>query len=509
MRLPFPEYFPFRTIFLSAALLAGVQMAERTDPTFALCTFLFVVLSGLAFNAGGGLTRPSGTYVFFFATLGVIIGLIWKAVLGEPAQSNLLSPYLTMYIYVVGMAMMLFAAYLSRKFKLRRTILSNILPDHKIQTATIGCTVTAFVIVALEFTVPGGNGSVLAALNQLNHFFPLAIILGVIHTMKRTGGRQSVNMPVLLAGTFLFVSGVIGFSKEGMLGPFVAWGLAAGSQRYRMSRGQIVIGIVGVVFIFRYLVPFSQYGRNFKQGSFGVDAHTAVVLLSNLGEVRKEYLASAQDYDEDRLYGYYNTSQGFFDRLQMITIDDALNNHTENFGTYGLEPLVNGFENVVPHFIWKDKPSILIGNAYAHEIGLLGTEDESTGVSFTSMSTAYHMIGWPGVIFLAPIMWFILFWVFDSLCGDVRKAPWGLVVMLIFSHSAPEGDVTSIIYLFSLGAFSVVFASVATAYLMPIIGTFFIGPESVFLRRTRPVRSIPRRISPTISPMLPTRFPES
>ncbi|MDQ2834437.1 MAG: hypothetical protein M3Y50_11945 [Acidobacteriota bacterium] len=515
MRLPFPEFIPFRTIFLFAALLAGVQLAERTDPTFALCSFLFVVLSGVAFNTGGGLTRPSGAYVFFFAMLGVIIGLVWKAVLGEPAESNLLSPYLTMYIYVVGMGMMLLSAYLSRKFMLRRPILGNILPANKVQTATVGCIVTAFAIVALELVAPGGNGSVLSALNQLNHFFPLAIMLGVIHTMKRTGGKQSVNMPVLLASTFLFITGVIGFSKEGMLGPFVAWGLAAGSQRYRMSRAQVVIGILALVFVFRYLVPYSQYGRNFKQGDLGLDTHTAVEMLSHLGEVRQLYLVSSEGDAEDRLYGYYNTSQGFFDRLQMITIDDALINHTVNFGFYGLLPVVHAVENVVPHFIWKDKPSFLIGNTYAHEIDLLAPDDESTGVSFSSMSTAYHMTGWPGVIFLAPLAWFVLFWVFDSLCGDVRQAPWGLMVMLMFSHSAPEGDITAIIYVFTTGAFGVAFASLMTAYVMPIIGSFFIGPEAVFLKRARPIRSIPRRIPSRLAsltplaPLTPTRSPEN
>ena len=496
MRLPFPERIPFKTLFFFAAGLCVVQLLEHTNPTFALCCFFFVLFSGIAFNVAGGLTRPSGAYVFFFAMLGVIVGVVWKAVVGEPAESNLLSPFLTISLYLGGMSMMLLAAYLSRKVTLKRPLLGNILPDHNMQAATVGCTIMGFLIVVIQRLVPGGNGSIASALNQVNHFFPLAILLGVIHTIRRTGGRRSVNGPVLIAGSFLFLSGVIGFTKEGMLGPFVAWGLAAASQGYRLTRNQIVIGILAVLFVFRYLVPYSQIGRDYPRGSFTQSVNTSISLLSNLGEVRQQYLRSSADYNENRLYGYYNNPQGFFDRLQMITIDDALNNYTENFGHFGLLPVINAFENVVPHFIWKDKPTFLIGNVYAHEIGVLAPGDESTGVSFSSVSTAYHMIGWKGIFILAPVMWFILFWVYDSLLGDARKSPWPLLMLLAFSHSAPEGDFTAIIYQFTIGAFGIAFAVVAAAFLMPILGSLFIGRGGAPLK-TRPViRSVPRRLLP-------------
>ena len=496
MRLPFPERIPVKTVFYAAALLCVVQLLERTDSTFSLLCFFFAILSGIAFNVAGGLTRPSGTYVFFFAVLGVLIGLFWKAVLGEPAQSNLQSPRLTMAVYDVGMLMMLVTAFLSRKVTLRRPLLGEILPDRKMQTATVGCLITGFMIAGLGFALPGGNGSAAAALNQLNHFFALAIILGVIHTIRRSGGRRSVSAPVLLAGAYLILGGIIGFSKEGLISPFVAWGFAAASQRYRITRNQILGGIFVVFFLFRYMVPYSQYGRNFKQGTISAEADVAINMLMHLGEVRKEYLETVKEYEENPSLQYYDSSQGLFDRLQMIVIDDALIDHTQNFGTYGLSPVVNGFENVVPHFIWKDKPSFLIGNTYAHEVGVLAPDDETTGVSFSPVSTAYHMDGWRGLLLVAPMAWFILFWVYDSLFGDIRKAPWGLVAVLIFAHTAPEGDISSIIYMFTIGAFSITVASVLTAYMMPVIGRIFIEPERTLPRRTPAIRSIPRRLLP-------------
>jgi hypothetical protein len=502
VRLPFPERIPFKPLFYFAALLCAVQMVERTNATFSLCCFFFIIFAGLAFNIAGGFTRPSGAYIFFYSTLAVIVGLVWKAVLGESADSNLQTPLLTIYIYLAASVMMLVAAYVSRRVTLKRPILGDILPDYKLQTATVGCTLVSFLIVVVETLVPTGNASVESALNQINHFFPLAIILGVLHTIRRTGGRRCINFPVALCCGFMFFMGVINFSKEGMFGPLAAVILAAASQHYRVSRYQVLGAILMIFLVFRYLVPFSQYGRNFKEESATRNAVTAYTLLTNLGEVREAYLNTSANAYETEQFGYYNSPQGFFDRLQMISIDDALIDNTEKLGTFGFLPVIQSFENIVPHFIWKNKPTFQYGNTFAHEVGILGEEDESTGVSFSATSSAFHMVGWKGIFFLVPAIWFILFWVYDSLCGDVRKTPWGLIVMVMFTHAAPEGDVTSVIYLFSTGAFGVVFCSVLAAYLMPIIGTLLIGPEGIFLKKMPPVRSVPsRRLHPLSSPL--------
>jgi hypothetical protein len=297
----------------------------------------------------------------------------------------------------------------------------------------------------------------------------------------------------------MFTIGVLGYSKEGMIAPFAAYALAAASQRYRVSRAQIVVGIFATIFIFRYLVPYSQYGRNFREESGGANIQTSLDLLSNLGYVREQYLETSAGAYEERVLGYFNTPQGFFDRLQMVSIDDALNHQTEQFGVFGLMPMVQAFENLVPHFIWKDKPRGLIGNVFAHEVGILAEADESTGVSFSSTASSFHLAGWKGLFLLAPAVWFFLFLIFDSLCGDVRKTPWGLLVIVLFSHAAPEGDITTIIYMCFYTVYAIVFAGIMGAYVMPVVGTFFIGPQGIMMRRGAPIRSLPNRLRPPVS----------
>jgi hypothetical protein len=483
-------------VFYFAGILCAIQQLQRTNPTFSLLCFFYIIVAAIAFNVAGGFTRTSGAFVFFNATLGVIVGLCVKAYVGEAAETNLLAPLLTMALYLSGMCMMLVAVYLSKKLSTKRPLLGRMVTDSNLQTATVGCLAAGILIIVAQSFLPGGNGTVISALNQLNRFFPLAIILGVINTIRRSGGTRCVNLPVLTAAAISFTFfGVLNYSKEGMFAPIAAFLLAAASQRYKVSRFQILGALLATFFMFQYMVPYSQYGRTYREEA-GFNVETSLSLLSNLPYVRQQYLEASAGSYEEHVLGYYDNPQGFFDRLQMISIDDALNHVTEQSGTYGIYPVIVSLENIVPHFIWKDKPVMLSGNIFAHEVGILGEEDFTTGISFSSTASSFHLIGWKGILLLAPAVWLCLFTIFDSLCGDTRKSPWGLLVLVLYAHAAPEGDVGAIIYMCIYTVIAIVFAAVLGAYVMPVIGTFFIGPEGIIIRRGRPIRSMPPRRLP-------------
>jgi hypothetical protein len=499
VRLPFPERVPIMYAFLFAAGLSAIQLSEGTNPAFSLGCFGFIVIAAVAFNFAGGFSRPSGAYVFFYATLTIIVGICWKAFLGEPADSNLEDPLLIIYAFLASICMVFVAVLISRKLVTKRAILGGLVNDGNMQTATIGCLITGLILTVILMFSPVEGGSVLSALNQLNRFLPMAVILGVIHVIRRSGGTRSVSLPVLLAAGFMFAGGILSFSKEGMLAPIACWVIAASSQRYRVSRSQLIGGILVVIFIFRYLVPYSQYGREFHEDTFSGNLSASISMLSNLQNVREQYLLTSEEASEEEdmaISGYYNTPQGFFDRLQVFAIDGALIVHTQQFGALGYYPIIEGFENLLPHFIWKDKPFLRFGNMYAHELGLLAEDDTSTGISFSPTAEAFHLGGWTGIFLLAPALWILLFVVFDSLCGDVRRSPWGLLASVSFGHLAPEGGLNGIIYCIGYLNVAIIFAALMGAYLMPIIGTLFIGPEAIQLRRSKAIRSIPKALIP-------------
>jgi len=488
---------------LFALVLMVVQLMQGTAPFFALCSFAFILVSTAAFNLAGGFSRPSGSYIFFFSTLTLIVGLCTKAVLGEAADSNLLVPHTTISVYLVGICAMYCSVFVSRKLVPRKGILQDLVTDKNLQNATVGCLVMGIFVQIIVTIVPKTSGSVISALVQINRFYPMAMILGVIHQVRKSGGTRSINLPVLVAGAALLYLGIIGFSKEGMFTPVACWLATIACQNYKLSRVQVVGLAAGLTFMFVYLVPYSQYGRDYEILEDSLESHVkaSLYLLSNLDMVREEYKAS-RDFEVSEKRGYFNVDVGFLNRLEMVSVDDELIELTERTGSHGIYPLIQGFQNLVPHFLWNNKPTVTTGNAYAHEVGgIIGDNDDDTGISFSAMGEGYHLAKWMGILIAAPILWTMLFTLFDSLCGDVRLAPWGLLIVVYFSHMAPEGMLGGIIYAMGYVAFGLIVAALSAAYVMPILGSLIKGPErTVVVPHVRRVGSIPRRSSTLPSP---------
>ena len=502
LRLSLPERFPIQYVAIFAGILFLVQQLEGTSLAFSVYAFLFVIVGGFAVNEGGGLTRPSGAYIFFYVTLGVLVGLCWKAILGEPADTHLARPQLTMLIYVGGACGLYVSAAISRRFSRKRAFLEGIVNDTNLQNATIGCLVIGTALTIATRVLTKQAGGILSALYQLNHFNELALLLGVTYVIHRTGGRRSLNIPVLLAGSIEFiVGGVLGFSKEAMFTPFACWLVAAASQNYRITRAQVITVALLFFFLFYYMVPYSQYGRSLMVPTLSDNVQVAGNLLSDLTAVRQHAQHGDNWNDQPAVATYFDKPEGFFDRLQMITVDDGLNDLTERRGPYGLYPILEDFENLIPHFIWPDKPSVLWGNVYLHEEGGgLAEEDVTTGISFTPTGEAFHLAGWAGVLVLAPAIWTMAFLLFDSLCGDARRTPWGLLTVVLFAHIAPEGLLAGLIYELGYGAFSIVVAALLSAYVMPHLGGLLVGPGGRIADGRLPVRGVPRRIASLPSP---------
>lgn len=499
MRLPFPERIPVRYAFCFSAALCVAQLLEGTSLPFVLYSFLFIIIATMAFNFAGGFTRPSGGYVFFYAVLAVVLGLSWKALLGEPADSNLRAPLLTIQACVGGILAMFGAVYVSRRLTLRSAVLDNILRGRDMRNAALGCMIVGIAVWSVLLTVPYQSGSLLSALGQLNQFLPIAMILAVIYQIRKSGGTSSMNGIAWASGIIIFCLGLYGYSKQVMFTPPLCWLAAAASQRYRISRYQMAAFVLLLGLMNFYMVPYSQYGRAFavnnpdlpKSEVFLANIDTSLDLLSDLGGVRQKYEQMAVAERNDTTPAYFDTPQGFLDRLQMLSMDDAIIDETERNGTFGFTPVLMNFENLIPHFLWPGKPTLHFGNIYAHELGLLNEEDVTTGVSFSPIGEAFHLGRWVGIFLVAPVLWIMLFVLIDSLCGDVRKSPWSLLAIVLFAHVAPEGGLGGPIYMMGYGAAGIIFAALAAAYVMPILGSLFAGKGQPAIGEPNLIRRLP------------------
>jgi hypothetical protein len=499
MRLPFPERIPLYASLFAATVLVGLQQLQRTDPRFSLYSFLFIVIATITFNAAGGFTRPSGSYVFFYAVLGVIVGICYKAYLGEPGDSNLRAPVLTMQVFTGGICSMLIAVLISRRITRRKAFLGTMLKEKDMRNAIIGCFCFGLFLSLINAVLPHQNSSALSAITQLDRFLPMSVILATTYAIKQSKGRSGISGLVLLSILVSISFGLISFSKEGMFTPIMAWLVAACSLRLSVRPLQLIIAAVIVFTMFHFLVPYSQYGRNLvpENATLGDRAQISFDLISNIAQTRQIYIEGTEEISGQLgAMQYYDEPQGFFDRLTMIGPDDSLIDYTSQGNFFGVSLIAADFANWVPHFLWPNKPTLNTGNMFAHKIGgVVGEDDITTGISFTPSGEAYQLAGWTGIFVVAPLIWIMVFTVFDSLCGDVRKSPWGLLVIAMFSHAAPEGMLDNLIGLVWLGSIGLIFVAVASAYVMPIVGTLFAGSE-----KTSVVIHRPRRIATPLSP---------
>ena len=484
MRIPFPERVPIDRVALFTAALFTIQCIEGTALYFAFGCAAFILISAFAFNTAGGLARASGVYIFFYSVLVVIIGVCYKAFLGEPGQSNLLDPHTTIEVYVGGITAMLAAIIVSSRFRRKSGLLQNVLKEPQMYRSAVGCMVFGIFGGIFINMLTQGAGSLASAFTQLNELVPLGIIIGVMYEIRRSGGTRSINLPILLVGIYFFLFyGVLGFSKQGMLLPMVCWMFPVCALRFRLSVLQVVSVLVTIIIVFFYLVPYSQYARSQTEDNPTSSQRIALAIkfLGHPDETRKNY---EEVEGSAGLNEYYNTPQGFWDRLQFISVDDRLINVTDQGHVFGLLPLKGELLNAVPHFLWPNKPEINFGNLYAHEVGALSPEDTSTGISFSPTAEAYHLTRWVGVLVIAPLLWFLLFVVFDSLFGDLRATPWGLLVIAMFSHSAPEGALIGVIHLMTFGLETLVFCAFFATWVAPIFAIPVLGPDR---RRAAPI----------------------
>jgi hypothetical protein len=245
-------------------------------------------------------------------------------------------------------------------------------------------------------------------------------------------------------------------------------------MRYRLSNLQIVACLAGCFTIFYYLTPYSQYGRRFSGAPFQQQVSISLDLLETPNDTRQKFEESDTG---GGLSAYYNSPQGFWDRLQFVSVDDKLVNITDKGKVFGLQPIVAYLFNAVPHFIWPDKPDINYGNLYAHELGGMAESDVSTGISFSPTAEAFHLAKWVGIFVVAPLLWFLLFVVFDSIFGDIRATPWGLLALAYISHSAPETGLGGVIGALSFGTEILVFCAFFATKVAPIIANVVLGPD--------------------------------
>ncbi len=491
MRLSLPTRIPLTKAFVFAAVFFCVQQLEHTNFYFSLLYFAFVILSVIAFNFAEGFTRLTGAYIFWYSTLIVIFGVTWKAVLGEPADSNLFSPLLDIALYTASMAMLLLVTLLNRKMDFRSIGVGGGFSAAELNytSAGLGCLVVWFGIIYADVLFGQAPGGIVSALVQVNVFGPLGIILATIGAIKDSGGRRSTSSISIVALLIFGYFGLSSFSKQQMMTPMVCWVVGAVYARLKVRFVHAVAVICMVVASFAFISPLSA-SRDLAEG---LDTTQRMQLVWFLLVNPRVLHAHVEGLDENAANNgvgeWYDKPQiALIERLSMIPPDDELFDYTAKGHYEGMAPIYQYFGNLAPHFINPNKGGVYGGNYYAHEMGYgLAADDTTTGISFSPVAEAYHCEGWGGIFWLLPMVWIMLFSSVDFIVGDMTKYPWGLMVVVWFAHAAPEQLVGGMIYFLGYGNFGMMLAIIVVTRIAPILGALFIGrsasPPARALRR--------------------------
>jgi hypothetical protein len=94
------------------------------------------------------------------------------------------------------------------------------------------------------------------------------------------------------------------------------------------------------------------------------------------------------------------------------------------------------------------------------------------------------MAKWVGILVIAPLLWCLLFSVYDSVFGDLRATPWGLLVVALFSHTAPEGALIGTIFLLTFGLEIFLFCAFFATWIAPHFAIAVLGQDRRPVART-------------------------
>jgi hypothetical protein len=256
-----------------------------------------------------------------------------------------------------------------------------------------------------------------------------------------------------------------------------------------------------VVFTFEFVGPLSD-ARDLQVPGGSIAVQTGVVWyqITHWKEFKHhvELLDERSGHDNGATT-YYDKPQGaMIERLSMMPPDDRLNAYTAKGNYEGMAPVIEWIGNLVPRFLYPNKTNDYTGNYFAHKAGgYISENDTTTGISFSPVSSAYNCEGWGGILWLMPAIWIALFTSVDFVSGDLEKYPWGLLVVVWFGHSAPEGLLSGMIYYIGYGNLGMLVAIIISTRLAPIIGSLFSGKSVVIQTRAIDRRRItPRALPP-------------
>ena len=431
MRIPCPISLPLIQVFLFLCALLSLQLVEGTDPYFAVLMMMAQVFGVMAFNALGGMSHVAGSFCLFSLLANVTVPEIAHSIVGQPGDFRLLASLKVAAVCAIFYASFYAAARFLVLLPHPRPFLDRV--NFSLSELRALSWIAAILFVSLQFVAASAevkNGSALAA---LLHFYPvldpLSVILATYVCLKTTQGRSAMNWELAVILAAATVPGFLGASKEGMLTPMFCWLIVCGTFGYRFTRPQVAVlaGLLGVVWFFVY--PYSQDARDAVRGapSFSERISTIVAYFRD----PSDFANAADPIDPtENEYGRSAARLNIVQRFSLLKANGMLVNSDDHEGFTGIDRYLPAFLEIIPHFLWPDRPDPISSNELGHKAGFrLQRSDTTTGIAIASPALFYDIGGWLALPVYTFLGFELFFYALRCMVGKAAQSVWGLMLI--------------------------------------------------------------------------------
>lgn len=233
-----------------------------------------------------------------------------------------------------------------------------------------------------------------AFLQYINNSYLIGFSLFVVYYYKIKSVPES-SAPTMLFSAMMAICIAIAIFEGRRFGVIYPILLAVASQAYFGIFNYKKLFKVGMIMISLFLIVTALRLSQAVQFASGLDATDINMVSIAKSSIDLEYTEVLNSI-VSRLGNHIIVTNAIVDQIDSGEIEPSYN--ALSLAAY----------SIIPRVLWKEKPSLSIGNTIGKELGLIHQENERTKINPSWVGDAYYSSGYIGVVFAAVIFSILL-----------------------------------------------------------------------------------------------------
>jgi len=182
------------------------------------------------------------------------------------------------------------------------------------------------------------------------------------------------------------------------------------------------IPVKAIIICVIVLVPLLGLKAEFRQTAWSAEQANVSVIQKGVNFINLITERFSGDYKQTYSASVDTTASR---AAQLQTLDVVVEATPGAVPYWYGESYVTIFTTFIPRFLWPDKPSKNLGQAFGHRYSFIGDDDTWTSWNFPQLAEMYANFGWWGIIFGMPLLGLIYRLIYGALnhpnAGDGGK----------------------------------------------------------------------------------------